>query len=309
MIGRIERVQLREVWKHEALDFTKWLLENIDVLNDIIDFNLSNAEREQSAGNFNVDLIAEDDSGNPVIIENQLGKSDHDHLGKLITYLVAVGARTAIWIISDPRPEHISAITWLNESSSANFYLIKLEAIKIGESAPAPLLTLIVGPTEEGRDIGTTKKEIAERYLIRQRFWTELLNFAKLKTKLHANITPGQYSWIGTGAGKYGLSFNYAIRKNEAQVELYIDRGKDKDEENKQIFDNLIKNKAEIESEFAESLDWQRLDNRRASRIRKQIMIGGYRDEDKWLEINEQMVDSMIRLEKALRPYIANLTI
>jgi hypothetical protein len=309
MIGRIERVQLREVWKHEALDFTKWLQENIDVLNDIIDFNLANAEREQSAGNFNVDLIAEDDSGNPVIIENQLGKSDHDHLGKLITYLVAVGARIAIWIISDPRPEHISAITWLNESSSANFYLVKLEAIKIGESAPAPLLTLIVGPSEEGKDIGTAKKEIAERYLIRQRFWTELLNLAKQKTKLHANITPGQYSWIGTGAGKYGLAFNYSIRKNEAQVELYIDRGKDKDEENKQIFDQLAKNKAEIESEFGESLDWQRLDNRRASRVRKQIMIGGYRNEDKWPEINEYMVDSMIRLEKALRPYIAKLTI
>ncbi len=309
MIGRIERVQLREVWKHEALDFTKWLQENIDVLNDIIDFNLSNAEREQSAGNFNVDLIAEDDSGNAVIIENQLGKSDHDHLGKLITYLVAVGARTAIWIISDPRPEHISAITWLNESSSANFYLVKLEAIKIGESAPAPLLTLIVGPSEEGKDIGTAKKEIAERYLIRQRFWTELLNLAKQKTKLHANITPGQYSWIGTGVGKYGLSFNYAIRKNEAQVELYIDRGKDKDEENKQIFDHLVKDKGDIESEFGESLDWQRLDNRRASRIRKQIMIGGYRDEDKWPEIIEHTVDSMIRLEKALRPYIAKLTI
>ncbi len=309
MIGKIERVHLREVWKHEALDFTKWLQENIDVLNDVIDLSLENVEREQSVGNFNVDLIAEDGSGNSVIIENQLGKSDHDHLGKLITYLVGLSAKAAIWIISDPRPEHISAITWLNESSSANFYLVKLEAIKIGESPPAPLLTLIVGPSEEGKEIGTTKKEIAERYSIRQKFWAELLNYAKLKTKLHAGITPGQYGWIGTGAGKYGLNFNYAIRKNEAQVELYIDRGKDKDEENKQIFDQLIKHKPEIESAFGEPLDWQRLDTKRASRIRKQIMIGGYRDENKWSKIIEQMVDAMIRFENAIKPYIAKLTI
>jgi len=205
-------------------------------------------------------------------------------------------------LLSYPWPPYL-------ERRPERLHLVKLEAIKIGESPPAPLLTLIVGPSEEGKVIGVTKHEIAERYLIRQRFWTELLNFAKQKTKLHANITPGQYSWIGTGAGKYGLGFNYAIRKNETQVELYIDRGKDKEEENKQIFDQLFKNKAEIESEFGEVLDWQRLDNKRASRIRKEIKTGGYRDEDRWPEINEQMVDSMIRLEKSLRPYIAKLHI
>ena len=126
MIGKIKRVALREVWKHEALDFTQWLQDNIDVLNEVIDINLSNAEREQSAGSFNVDIVAEDDSGDPVVIENQLEKSDHNHLGKIITYLVAIGAKTAIWIVADPRPEHVSSINWLNESSSANFYLLKI---------------------------------------------------------------------------------------------------------------------------------------------------------------------------------------
>ena len=84
MIGRLERVPLREVWKHEALDFTQWLQENLDVLNEVVDLNFSTAEREQTAGAFSVDLVAEDDGGNAVIIENQLEKSDHDHLGKLI---------------------------------------------------------------------------------------------------------------------------------------------------------------------------------------------------------------------------------
>ncbi len=125
MIGKIESVPLREIWKHEAYDFTSWLQDNIDVLNDVLGLSLSNPESEQSAGSFNVDLVAEDENGNPVIIENQLEKSDHNHLGKLITYLIAIGAKTAIWIVADPRPEHIGAISWLNESSSANFYLFK----------------------------------------------------------------------------------------------------------------------------------------------------------------------------------------
>lgn len=309
MIGKLQRVPLREVWKHEALDFTKWLQDNIDVLSEVIDLNLSNPESEQSAGAFSVDLVAEDESGNPVIIENQLGKSDHDHLGKILTYLVAMAAKTAIWIVADPRPEHVSTITWLNESSSANFYLLKLEAIRIGTSEPAPLLTVIVGPSEEGKGVGKTKQEIAERYTIREHFWEQLLVLAKQKTKLHANISPTQHNWLGTSSGKQGLGFNYALRKNEAQVELYIDRGKERDKENKAIFDNLFKYKEEIEKAFGEHLEWERLEGKRACRIRKRITIGGYRDEEhKWPKIHEAMVDAMMRLEKSLRPYINKLS-
>src|ERR1017187_8424057 len=146
MIGKIQRVPLREVWKHEALDLTKWLQDNIEVLNEPLDLSLSNAEREQSAGDFNVDLVAEEEGGGLVVIENQLEKSDHAHLGKLITYLTAIGAKKAVWIVAEPRPEHVAAITWLNEGSAAAFYLLKIEGIRIGDSDPAPLLTLIVGP-------------------------------------------------------------------------------------------------------------------------------------------------------------------
>ena len=110
MIGKIERVPLRDVWKHEAYHFTQWLEDNIDVLNDVLDLTLSNPEREQSTGSFNVDLLAENEAGNPVIIENQLEKSNHDHLGKVLTYLVAFSAKTAIWIVSNPRPEHEKVI-------------------------------------------------------------------------------------------------------------------------------------------------------------------------------------------------------
>ena len=310
MIGKISRVPLRTVWKHEAYDLTQWLQDNIDVLNDVLDLNLSNPEREQSAGTFNIDIVAEDEAGNPVIIENQLEKSDHDHLGKVITYLVAMGAKAAIWIVANPRPEHIAAITWLNESSAAGFYLLKIEAIQIGDSPPAPLLTVIVGPSEEGKEVGKAKKEMAERYIIREKFWTQLLNNSKQKTKLHANISPTQHSWLGTSAGKQGLGYNYGLRKNEAQVELYIDRGKEKGKENKEIFDQLNSKKAEIEKVYGEGLNWERLEGKRACRISKRITMGGYRDEEeKWPQIHEAMVDSMIRLSKSLKPHIAKLSI
>ncbi len=307
MIGKIQRVPLREVWKHEAFDLTKWLQENIDVLNDALEFSLSNAEREQSAGDFNVDLVAEDQDGGLVVIENQLEKSDHGHLGKLITYLTAIGAKKAVWIVAEPRPEHVAAITWLNESSSAEFYLLKIEGIRINDSAPAPLLTLIVGPSAEGREVGEAKKELAERYDLRHKFWSELLQRAKQKTKLHANISPGQYSWIGVGSGKRGLGFNYGIRRHEGTVELYIDRGKDADQENKSIFDSLAKSKDTIEKDFGGQLEWQRLEGKRACRIRKLISLGGYRDEGKWEAIQNAMINNMIRLEKALKPHVAKL--
>jgi hypothetical protein len=318
MIGKIQRVPLREVWKHEALDLTKWLQDNIEVLNDALDLSLSNPEREQSAGDFNVDLVAEEEDGSLVVIENQLEKSDHAHLGKLITYLTAIGAKKAVWIVAEPRPEHVAAITWLNESSAAAFYLLKIEGIQINDSdpgalptrrsQPAPLLTLIVGPSEEGREVGETKKELAERYDLRQHFWTELLKRAKDKTKLHANISPGQHGWIGAGSGKRGLGFNYVIRKHEGAVELYIDRGKEAGEESKTIFDSLAASKDAIEKEFGGPLEWQRLEGKRACRIRKLIPIGGYRDdESKWPSIQDAMIDAMIRLEKALKPYIAKL--
>ncbi len=306
MIGKIRRVPLREVWKHEALDFTRWLEENIDVLNEALDLELVSAEREQGAGSFSVDLVAEDSDGKSVIIENQLERSDHDHLGKVITYLVAIGAKAAVWIVSDPRPEHISAVTWLNQSTAASFYLLKVEAIQIESSPAAPLLTLIVGPSAEGREVGETKKDLAEREGLREEFWRTLLERAKGTTKLHAAISPSTSGWIAAGSGLGGVPYTYTITQHEAGVELYIDRGKDGEVENKQIFDTPFAAKAVIESAFGDALEWQRLDTKRACRIRKRFEGGGYRDDpSKWPEIQDTMIDAMVRMEKALGPFLA----
>ncbi len=222
MIGKLQRVLLRDVWKHEAYDFTTWLQENVDVLNEVLNLNLDNVEREQAAGRFSVDLVAEDESSHTIIIENQLGKSDHDHLGKLITYLSNFDAVAAIWIVAEPRPEHITAINWLNESSSADFYLVKVEAIKIGDSLPAPLLTLIVGPSAEVKQVGETKKDLAERHHLRLRFWEELLAKANQASTLYANISPSKDSWLSAGSGKSGVGYNYNIRQHDTRVELAL---------------------------------------------------------------------------------------
>lgn len=307
MIGKIERVKLRDIWKHEARDFTTWLRDNIDVLDEVLGLPLSNPEREKTAGKFSVDLVAEDEAGNPVIIENQLERSNHDHLGKLLTYLTSIGAKAAIWIVADPRPEHVGAIQWLNESSSANFYMLKVEGVRIGDSEAAPLLTLIVGPSEESREVGAKKKEMAERYGIRYRFWKGLLEKAKQRTRLHAQITPQRSGWISAGAGRTGLSFNYSIRQHDGHVELCINR--ESSDENKGIFDSLAKGRENINRAFGGELTWDRRDTMRASIVSKHIMVGGYRDEEKWDEVQQAMIDAMCRLEKGFKPYISKLKI
>lgn len=308
-IEKISRIGLREAFPHEAHNFTRWLQENLDVINGVIDITLVSAEREYAAGDFSVDLMAEDKEGNKVIIENQLERSNHDHLGKLLTYLVALQASSAIWIVSDPRPEHVSAITWLNESSSVSFYLLKLEAIRVGNSAPAPLLTLIVGPTEETKTIGRTKQEFNKRHEIRRQFWTKLLNYAKSQTQLHASISPGDWHWVSTSSGRRGLNYNYVVWEEQTGVELYIDRGKDAKVENKAIFDQLAAKKTAIESAFGGPIEWERLDAKQACRIRASLDCGGWKTPEKWDAGISQTVDAMIRLEKALRPYIKQLTI
>src|SRR4051812_29677364 len=115
-IGRLERLPLRQIWEHEAYDFTQWLQDNVEALSEALNLSLVNVDREQAAGAFSIDLVAQVEGGGAVVIENQLDKSNHDHLGKLITYLTSMAAKTAIWIVADPRPEHVAAITWLNES-------------------------------------------------------------------------------------------------------------------------------------------------------------------------------------------------
>ena len=304
-IGKLQRVHLREVWRHEAYDFTQWLQENIDILNESLDLELVSAEREQAAGAFSIDIVAESSDGDTYVIENQLEKSNHDHLGKVITYLTSMKARGAIWIVSEPRQEHVNAMAWLNEASSADFYLVKVEAVRIGNSPAAPLLTLIVGPSAEAKEAGRAKQELAERYDIRKKWWSQLVKLPG--AQLHAHITPGTAAWIGASSGTRGLGYNYCLTQTSGGAELYIDRGKDCEEENEAIFDQLLQSKDQVQGAITFPLSWQRLDGRRACRLRIDLP-GGYRSpESEWPEIQQRMTDAMTQLEAALKPVLRGL--
>ena len=313
-ISKIDRVDLRKVWKHEAHDFTTWLQNNIDSLSDVIEYDLINVEREQPAGTFYVDLVAEDEKREAaVIIENQLEKSNHDHLGKLITYLSNVpNTKCAIWIVSEPRPEHTKAIAWLNEATDLDFYLIKLEAIIIDGSSPAPLFTVIVQPDLENKRVILNKKaEGTERGQKRLEYWTELLERAKSQTKLHSNISPGICSYIATGAGKRGFLYSYNVQMYSCSVELYIDQnhmGVDRKLINKFHYDYLYSNKDEIEQTFGQKLTWERLDEKFASRVRFNMGIGGWKSssEDKIKAMDEQ-INQMIKLDEAISKHVKSL--
>jgi len=312
VIGKIKKVPLRELWEKEDKDFTKWLEENIEYLNDILDFDLSVISREEPVGPFKVDLFAEDNFGNKVIIENQLEKTNHEHLGKVITYLTNLEANTAIWIVSKPVDEHAKAIEWLNETTpdDISFYLIKIEAIKIGsQPVAAPLFTIIKGPTSELKQLGKEKKKDAERHILRKEFWAQLLEKAKEKTTLYSNITPSRYHWIGTGAGKQGITYSFVITNKYASCEIYFDKGREFEEPNvnKIRFDQLYKHKNEIEKAFGGKLNWERLNNRRASRISSRFEGVGLKDKNKWNDLQDQMIDAMIRLEKAFKKHIRQL--
>jgi hypothetical protein len=308
-VARIARVPLREVWPHEATDFTVWLQDNLDVLNEVLDVELVSAEREQSAGAFSVDLVAEDDSGRSVVIENQLEKTDHDHLGKLLTYLAAFEADRAIWITADPRPEHVKAVAWLNDSTPADFHLLKVEAIRIDQSPPAPLLTSIVGPSIEGKRVAATKKEQGARHMAREEYWAHLLRLAKPQTTLFSTVGPTRYPYISTGAGVSGLSYQYWVRQDDARVVLWIDRGKEQDQANKAIFDHLVAQRADIESDYGSSLIWEAMPDARACKV-----VGEVPGAPGWRTPPEQreagmlaLVDAMTRMHRALAPRIAML--
>jgi hypothetical protein len=248
-IGKLEPVSIRELWRHEERGFSAWLEANLDVLSETIGVPLSDPQRELLAGDFQCDLVAEDGNGDRVIIENQLEATNHDHLGKLLTYLTNLEAKAAIWISTAPRAEHVRAVQWLNETTSDNisFYLVRLAAYRISGCDPAaPLLTLIVGPSAESKTFGKQKKELAEGHILRLKFWEQLLKKAKERgVMLHAQRAPSKDSWISAGAGaQAGLSFVYNVwMTDDTAVELYIDTG-DK-QENKRVFDLLHQKKLE----------------------------------------------------------------
>jgi hypothetical protein len=307
-IQRIERMKIRDVWAHEAHDFTTWLEENIDILDDDLIYGLDpdSVRREASAGAFSVDLVADDINGATVIIENQLGRSDHDHLGKVLTYASMFDAEIAIWIVGDPRSEHVKAVTWLNDSSQLTAYMFKLEAIKIGDSPVAPLLTLIVGPPDAGKQIASSKQEKSERHHARRAFYTALLDHATPLTKLHSGRSPVDGPFLGGSTGSAGIGVNYGVTQHGTAVYLWIERGKEWVEWNDAVYRSLKEHQEEIENSFGGPITWDAKEANRSRKLIGSLQLGGWVDNEKWDQVIPATVETMIRFEAAIRPHLKN---
>ena len=245
------------------------------------------------------------------MIENQLKETDHDHLGKLLTYLSFLNAKeenakVGIWIFLEPREEHIKAIEYLNKSTPPDikFYLIKMQLICIENSKPAPWFTIEAGPIEE---LEKKKKEPPKGKNKYFRFFEILLQKCKEKTKLFNNVSPVWYqSWINAGAGKNGVAWSLVILKDHARVELFFchsDR-----EVNKERFNFFLERKKEIENRFGEPLEWDFKEDRKQQYIRSKVNEGGLKDEDRWEKIQEKMIEKLIKLEEILSPIIKELS-
>lgn len=307
-IQRIQRVNIRDVWPHEAKDFTTWLAENIDVLDDGLASGIDpeSVRREQSAGSFAVDLVAENQDGETVVIENQLGRSDHDHLGKLLTYTSAFDADVAIWIVGDPRPEHVKAVTWINDSGQLSAYMFKIQAIRIGDSPPAPLMTLIVGPPESAKDVAASRQETSERRQSRRAFFENLLESANAKTDLHSSVSAQSGPSVSTSSGHRGVAFVYGVKKGGTSVSVYIDKQDAPGEWHDALFGYLHDRKAEIEKSFDGTLIWEAKETNRSRKLQNQLELGGWAEPETWPSAIEATVDRMIQLERAVRPWLAD---
>lgn len=300
-IGKLKKLPLREVWPNEARNFTPWLKDNIEHINELLGLNISVIESERRSGSFSLDLYAQDENGDIVIIENQIEKTDHDHLGKLITYTSAHEAKISIWITSEARSEHTKSINWLNDNTDTHsFYLIQVEVVRIGNSDPAPSFTLITGPSEISGEVNSTKKDRSEQSKKYIDFWRNFLEISNKKTDIFATITPKYRHWNGVPTKKHGCSFGLNFGKKQTTGSLYIDLGIGKDKENLEIYNEFFKNKEIIEKKYGGDLNWKGEDNYRRCQVSFKVEDLGY-DTNNWDEKMNLLVDNLIRFDLSLK--------
>lgn len=305
-LGRLEEIKdLRTVWAHEALDFTPWLAEedNIAILGDAIGLDIAVEEKESNVGDFNVDIYAtEAGTGKKIIIENQLEDTNHDHLGKLITYASGKSAEFIIWVVKNARAEHRSAIEWLNNHTDdeISFFLCEIKLFKIGNSDIAVKFEVVEKPNNWVKAI---KKEVSNSPAKKCRYdyWVAFneyvfnnSNFSKNFSKRKA--TNDHWMNLSIGSSDCSISINQVKKRSEIEVEIYI-------YENKDLFLNLFSNKESIENNLGFKLDWRELPERKASRIiiSKHVDFG---DKNHWNEQFEWIMDTCIKMKIVFRKYL-----
>lgn len=268
-LGSIQTILLKELWPGEASHFTPWLAENLDVLGKKLGMDLELESTEVSAGDFSADIVAKDLSTNKlVVIENQYGGTDHKHLGQIITYASVLGAGSVVWIAESIRPEHKSAMDFLNLNlkESLSLYAVEASAIRIDDSKPAFVLTVVSMPNAAAITTGGTssQSETMEKY---RTFFQNLIDELRVKHKF-TNAKKGQpqswYTFASDDSKTYQYSTSFA-QGGRVRVEVYLDCHDKAKNEN--LLDFLLERKEEIEKAVEVELSWEKLDNKRACRV------------------------------------------
>ncbi len=307
-LGNLKRIDPREIWESEPKDFTNWLRANIGKLAETIDLEIDITAQESHVGSFAADLIGRDlNSDRIVVIENQLEKTNHDHLGKLLTYAAGKEAKIVIWISPEFRDEHQQVLEWLNELSNEQtaFFGVEVEVLQIDEGKPAADFKIIAKPNRWQK--AQAAPPVSEKQQKYQQFFADLLNQLKLKKPgiTHANkASPA--NWFSFTAGKSGFFYSFSFAHgNRFRVELWINTGVR--DTTKKAFDTFIEQKNEIEHELGVSLSWERLDDGIASRIAL-YHSGKIEDDSQTLDLLKVWaIDTMIKFYQTFSPKIAKL--
>lgn len=303
-LGTLEEIKdLRKIWPHEALNFTPWLSENVDMLADAVGLEITVDETESSVGDFNVDIYAvETGTDRKIIIENQLEDTDHDHLGKLITYASGKGADVIIWVVKHAREEHKAAIEWLNNHTDEKigFFLCEIKLFRIGDSQIAPSFTVVEKPNDWTKEIKKTTAANPTQQL-RLDYWQMFNDYAFQDvefSKAFNKKKPSTDHWysLSVGSSSCVISILRIQKRNELDVEFYIN-------DDKELFKLIFVHKAEIESDMGMTLDWRELPDKKASRIiaAKDVELD---NREKWPEQFDWAMNVCLKMKKAFKKYI-----
>ena len=287
-LGRLERVEIRSYWANEERDFTPWLAreENIQILSEEIDIDIEVDEVESLIGSYRADIVGKDRDGRVILIENQLEKTDHKHLGQIITYASGKGAKVVIWITGQVTEEHRRAIDWLNEVTKAElaFFVCEIELWRIGDSKPAPRFKIVASPNEWSKSVQSAveNKTLSSTKLAHLDFWNGFKSFMEEKATNLRLRTPRPQHWYSIAVGKsfFHISLTTNTQLQRIGCELYI-RG----EHAKSGFAALINQQEEIEVELGE-LEWQELPEGQDCRIIV-YQNGNSLNADEWPALHE----------------------
>ena len=299
-LGKLEEVTdslLRKTWPHET-DFTSWLAtdENISLLAGAVNLAIAVEETESSVGDFRADIFATDaDTGRKIIIENQLEQTNHDHLGKLITYAAGKSADVIIWIVKNAREEHRAAVAWLNNHTDERigFFLCEIKLYRIDDSAPAVKFEVVERPNDWAKEFRTT--EITEQYS----YWHAFLERAVKNEVFKANFkcpAPSTKTEIYFAMGTAACRMTVSQVRKRGKLEVYL-----------RVFDNmkfeeLYGNKDAIESKAGLKFDWQDSSENKTRRIVivKQV---SFDDEKARAEQFDWLIDVMLKMKQAFSQY------